>query len=101
MHRISTFAAIGAICLTLGACAKTDQQVISSSCVKEGNEKPFCDCLAETMETSLSPNVYGKIVNSMRDDGKSREEAENDLSVLEKTELLVLFPKTFACAGAE
>lgn len=96
-----TLPLIGLVMLASACSPKSDHDVITAACVKDGATEGYCSCIAGTMKENLSPKVYARLVHLMRDEHRTREEAEDALDADEQSELLVIFPLTFECAAAE
>ncbi|KCZ93848.1 hypothetical protein [Hyphomonas johnsonii] len=66
---VLSLAAIG----LLAGCGKSDKATLVASCTAEGESQQACACIADAMETNLSPDLFKRTAQAI---GREKQEVE-------------------------
>lgn len=90
----------GAACVVLAACGggASDRDAIVSNCTAEGESEAVCGCIADAMEAKLSPAVFQKVANAVKDEDRSPSDLLSTLPLDEQQEFVKILPDVMSCA---
>ena len=99
MNKASLLIALGCAALLAG-CAKTDEQVIVSSCLEsdEALNQAYCDCTYAAMENSLPEEVITNIADALRDGAEDPVDAVSSLPPNQQMSVLGMTIQLLECA---
>ncbi len=99
---LTTLPLLLAIALT-GCGQKPDDKyaVIKKACLAEGDDAIYCDCYIDALEKNVSDSVAERIAKGIKDEGKTRIEAEDSLPASDLKKIQTLFPVVWNCVSAE
>ena len=87
----------------LGACSKSDEQVIIAACENSdaNASAAFCTCSYEQMEATLPPDTLAAIAEQIRDGSRTPQEAIGELPQVMQLQTLPVLPKLLNCIDEE
>ncbi len=99
MKKASLLIALGCAALLAG-CAKTDEQVIVTSCLEadESLNEAYCSCTYDKMEANLSDEVLANIAEAIRDGAADPIDAVSTLPPQQQMSVLPVTLQLLECA---